>query len=221
MESYPPFNVYKNIPAFLETRKLKTNHKFQDYEEFIKTIQYENNITVIAEDSSDKIRRFFPPFPIEKIKDKKIITMIIIMGLEDNYVKKTSDFLKFINNKIRKYKDILDIIIITNNLLNTNIVKRIYEDITNRDIPMRIVFYPYDKFKINQMKHKLSAIHEIMSEEEEKNLLERGRINKNQLPKIVSSDAKCIWIGGEPGEIIRIISKTEISLERYSYRLVC
>ncbi len=69
-------------------------------------------------------------------------------------------------------------------------------------------------------KHELVPMHEILSEEEKKKVLERYHVKPYQLPWIKASDPVAIILGAEPGDIIRIRSRSETAGEYISYRYV-
>lgn len=68
--------------------------------------------------------------------------------------------------------------------------------------------------------HELVPIHEILSEEEKREVLERYHVKPYQLPWIKASDPVAIILGAEPGDIIRIRSRSETAGEYISYRYV-
>ena len=76
------------------------------------------------------------------------------------------------------------------------------------------------KQQFNIMKHKLVPLHEIATEEELKELLEKFKITPDQLPKILNTDPVPISIGAQPGQIIKVIRKSQTAKEAVAYRLV-
>ncbi|MCD6479747.1 DNA-directed RNA polymerase subunit H [Candidatus Bathyarchaeota archaeon] len=68
--------------------------------------------------------------------------------------------------------------------------------------------------------HELVPIHEILSEEEKREVLERYHVKPYQLPWMKASDPVAIILGAEPGDIIRIRSRSETAGEYISYRYV-
>ncbi|NOZ83167.1 MAG: DNA-directed RNA polymerase subunit H [Euryarchaeota archaeon] len=69
-------------------------------------------------------------------------------------------------------------------------------------------------------KHELVPKHEVMSEEEAKELLERLNITKGQLPKILKSDPMVQKIKAKPGDIIKITRKSPTAGTTIYYRVV-
>jgi len=76
------------------------------------------------------------------------------------------------------------------------------------------------KTKIDIFKNVLVPKHEILSEEEKTNLLEKLNISKEQLPKILSNDPAVKAIGAKSGDIVKIVRKSPVAGEYNYYRLV-
>lgn len=76
------------------------------------------------------------------------------------------------------------------------------------------------KQQFDIMKHKLVPLHEIATEEEIKELLEKFKITPDRLPKILNTDPVPISIGAQPGQIIKVIRKSQTAKEAVAYRLV-
>lgn len=74
------------------------------------------------------------------------------------------------------------------------------------------------KFDIRQ--HVLVPKHEILSEEEAREVLERYKISPHQLPLIKSSDPAAQSIGAKPGDILRITRKSPTAGKAIAYRYV-
>jgi len=68
--------------------------------------------------------------------------------------------------------------------------------------------------------HELMPRHEILPEEECKQLLEQYRVKPYQLPQIKASDPAVKAIGAKPGEILRVIRKSATAGEHIAYRYV-
>ena len=62
--------------------------------------------------------------------------------------------------------------------------------------------------------------HEVLSEEEAKELLKILGVSKEQLPKIKADDPIAKEIGAKPGDIVRITRKSLTAGECVFYRLV-
>ncbi|MBO3762834.1 MAG: DNA-directed RNA polymerase subunit H [Thermoproteota archaeon] len=77
-----------------------------------------------------------------------------------------------------------------------------------------------DNLGFNPLSHELSPKYEILSEEERISLLKTYRIKPSNLPKILDSDPAVKALGAKPGDIIKIIRKSDLAGESVYYRLV-
>jgi len=68
--------------------------------------------------------------------------------------------------------------------------------------------------------HQLVPKHEVLTQEEKKEVLEMFGVEKEQLPKILDSDPACKEIGAKKGDVIRILRKSETAGESVYYRVV-
>ena len=68
--------------------------------------------------------------------------------------------------------------------------------------------------------HKLVPDHTILSDKEQKELLEKYGIGTEQLPKILDTDPAVISINAKPGQIVKITRKSPTAKVAISYRLV-
>ncbi len=69
-------------------------------------------------------------------------------------------------------------------------------------------------------RHVLVPKHEILSEEEVKEILARYRIKPSQLPWIKSSDPVVKAIGANPGDILKITRESPTAGKAVVYRYV-
>lgn len=76
------------------------------------------------------------------------------------------------------------------------------------------------KRKISILEHELVPKHEIIGEGEVKELLNKYKIKKEQLPKIKSSDPVCKEIKAEAGDVVKITRRSRTVGKFLSYRLV-
>lgn len=73
---------------------------------------------------------------------------------------------------------------------------------------------------IDISKHVLVPKHEILSSDEVEKVLEKYHVKPEQLPYILCSDPMVRVLGAKPGDIVRIIRKSETAGESVYYRLV-
>lgn len=61
--------------------------------------------------------------------------------------------------------------------------------------------------------------HEVLTEEEKKEILEKYHIMENNLPNILRDDAMAVYLGLIPGEVVRILRPSPTSGTYVSYRI--
>ncbi len=72
---------------------------------------------------------------------------------------------------------------------------------------------------INIIDHRDVPKHEVISEEEKKELLKKYYITDLNLPNILRNDAMAIYLGLLPGEVVRILRPSPTSGTYVSYRI--
>jgi len=70
------------------------------------------------------------------------------------------------------------------------------------------------------MKHDLVPLHMIISEKEKEELFKKYNITPDQLPKILNIDPVAVYIGANPGQIIKVIRDSKTAKEAVAYRFV-
>ena len=68
--------------------------------------------------------------------------------------------------------------------------------------------------------HALVPMHEILTEKEQTQLLEKYKVKPYQMPQIKSTDPAVKAIGAKPGDILRIIRKSSTAGEHIAFRYV-
>lgn len=76
------------------------------------------------------------------------------------------------------------------------------------------------KQEFDIMGHDLVPRHEIISDQEKEQIFEKYNITPDQLPKILHTDPVSIFIGAQPGQIVKVIRKSHTAKEAVAYRLV-
>lgn len=74
--------------------------------------------------------------------------------------------------------------------------------------------------EIDITKHELVPKHEILTEEEKKELLEKLKASLSDLPKIKMNDPAIKHLNPKPGDIVRIYRKSPTAGETVYYRVV-
>jgi DNA-directed RNA polymerase subunit H (RpoH/RPB5) len=76
----------------------------------------------------------------------------------------------------------------------------------------------FPAFKI--FDHDFVSKHELLTQEEKEKFLVESKIQAYQLPRINSSDPAIIAIGGNPGDIVRVIRNSKTAGKYESFRYV-
>ena len=76
----------------------------------------------------------------------------------------------------------------------------------------------FPAFKI--FDHEFVSKHELLTQEEKEKFLAESKIEAYQLPRINSSDPAIIAIGGNPGDIVRVIRNSKTAGKYESFRYV-
>ena len=77
-----------------------------------------------------------------------------------------------------------------------------------------------EEVRFNVLNHVNVPLHALLSEDESKALLKQYGIVREQLPKVRSSDPAVKVIGGQPGQIVRIIRRSPTAGTATAYRLI-
>lgn len=191
------FDKYLNIQKFIvEYRKYQLDDAFLDFATFKKTIQIEQYIR-------------------HKCTDVKKGRPVYIYLFKDNskYIKTTPQF-KRLMDKIPE--EPANIIILSKAELSIYINKSLA-----KYTHLKIFNYLHKYFSIELAKGPLCSPHYILSNDEVKSLCSRDLIiHPLSLPSISVNDPQNIWIGGELGQVIKIVSISEITGKTIRYRIV-
>ena len=76
------------------------------------------------------------------------------------------------------------------------------------------------KNEFDLTEHELVPKHTIISEKEEKEILEKYDIKPDQLPKILNADRVVVSIGAKPGQIIKVERESQTARKAVAYRIV-
>jgi DNA-directed RNA polymerase subunit H len=76
------------------------------------------------------------------------------------------------------------------------------------------------KVEFNVLNHELVPIHELLTDDEVRELYSLYNILPEQLPKILASDPAARAVGGKNGNVVRIRRKSKTAGEATAYRYV-
>jgi DNA-directed RNA polymerase subunit H len=174
----------------LEERKAKVLIKLRKYK-FLKREEHENAVEYLVK--------------APKEKRKIIIWCVPSSGTIG---------VQFVNrlNKVMKEREVERAIMITSGRF-TQAAKSAAKKKGIELLPR--VFPPFNLFE-----HVLVPKHEILTEKERDELLQKYRVKPYQLPAIRASDPAVKAIGAKPGDILRIIRKSPTAGKYVAYRYV-
>tara|TARA_B100000900_G_scaffold413976_1_gene439300 strand:- start:4060 stop:4800 length:741 start_codon:yes stop_codon:yes gene_type:complete len=202
--------ILKNIKKYI---KLKNYSYIKDKEYEKDKVPTNHNFKNFVNKIRDEDYYIFDLIDINKIKIN-----IIFFKKNSTYITNTIDFKKVIDklNKQNKNKEI-KIILISYDKLSTYIKKII----NNAYGYIDFIILNYNNF-INPFKIPLGFIKcKILTDIEIDNLLNKDlQVNRLCLPKIYYDDPMIIWTNGKIGDIVKIISPSNISGLRCYYRLI-
>ena len=73
------------------------------------------------------------------------------------------------------------------------------------------------KKRIDVLLHKFVPKHVLLTKEESQNLLEKYRIEVNDLPQMFEKDPVAISIGAKEGDIVKIIRDSNTTVKSVNY----
>jgi DNA-directed RNA polymerase subunit H len=197
---YTPWLIYKNLAKFIEHRGLTG----ADYK-----ANMDKNALLGALNSQEYI----------KIEAKKgqMAVIILLIAEDSEYMNKTQKFVKLLSNIgiDEDNTEKINLVAITPTGCSKNILKKTeeYHGLYFEDVK-------YYNMIIVIPEHPIVPKHEIMAPNEAKELMEVYYLDKKKIPRINSDDSAIIWLGAEPGNIIRIYKISDTCGESIYYRIV-
>lgn len=143
----------------------------------------------------------------------------------DNPVDKIYVFLPQITkvgvNTIRQYTKAMEDEKVTKAIIvYDNTITAFAKQQTDQNKTLVFEYFKKNELLVNKLKHTLVPKHEIISEEEKKELLKIYKIKDAHLPKIYSTDQIVRYFGAKRGQVFKITRNTETSGETIYYRIV-
>ncbi len=211
--------VYENVVKMTTYRNIVLDTPMIPAEEVATKISSAKYITMIGKNRRDQY------------------SIIIIIGDNDNSTKVDSfrTMMKNIYADFKKsYDEITDDLKIEFIIIGPTISKTIHKQVLPEGKKTRskhdtinetyknahISLYTYDIFKIEVPLGPNCFPHIILSEEEKAEFLVRERLDVVNMPKILTTDPQCIWIGARKGDIVKILRRNPLSITEIHYRYV-
>jgi DNA-directed RNA polymerase I, II, and III subunit RPABC1 len=163
----------------------------EDPQDFINS-QDEEFLTHKIDNEDEKIFVFFP----------KISTKVGVVTIRE-YIKEMQD--NDVNQAIVVVKDAI-----------TAFAKQVFVEAK----PLIIECFKENELLVDKLSHVLVPKHELLEEDEKKELLKIYKLKEGQLPKILTSDPIARYFGARKGQIFKITRPSESSGDYIYYRIV-
>ncbi len=163
----------------------------EDPEDFVNS-QDEEFLTYKTDDEDSKIFVFFP----------KISAKVGVFTIRQ-YIKEMQD--NAVDQAIVVVKDAI-----------TAFAKQVFIDAK----PLVIECFKENELLVDKLSHVLVPKHELISEDEKKELLKIYKAKDGQLPKMLSSDPIAKYFGGRKGQVFKITRPSESSGDYIYYRII-
>lgn len=200
---YMPFVVYENILKMLPGRNVNIKHKILNQSELSSEL---NHIQYV------KIEGTRNEFNV----NKKIV--IILFSPKTDYADARPTFEKLYNSLLHGNTSNIELMFISGKSLSNNI-KKFINDQRKKQTNIYVEHYTYEPFSYNLLENDSIMPHRRLTEQESDDLLSSIYKTKDRLPKISANDPPVVWIGGKPGDIIKIDRVSENTGESVAYRL--
>lgn len=167
------------------------NYKLPDNQQQYIESDSEELLTHKIDDPFDKIYVFFPPMPKVGVNTIRQYTK----SMEDEKVTKAI-------------------------IVYDNTITAFAKQQTDQNKTLSIEYFKKNELLIDKLSHVLVPKHELISEEEKKELLRVYKIKDIHIPKIYSTDQIARYFGAKRGQVFKITRNTETSGENIYYRIV-
>lgn len=195
MSTIKSFTVYKNLVLMLKKyRGYKVTSKEMDQKEFINEINMRSFCVIDGENEARQ-------------HDPRIRVVIVAQG--SKYDNKTEDF-KSLYIANTKESDRHMMFVFMGDRISPHIQKFLH--------PTGSEFYMYNMFLFEVPAHVSVPRHEIMDEVEVEKFCDINCTDRKKFPAIKSTDPQVVWIGGKPGQVIKIMRESDTIGVGESYR---
>lgn len=187
--------IYKNLLKYIDIIGYEpVEEKEFDKKDLIKTLQFYSYLHIKAVDKKEN------PLHVFLISDPAIVS-------------KSKEFKKILRLVPEKKAEV---VIVSGTGLKSTVRKMIkgYDD---KDLVIRDLLF--DHFKFDLRNNVMVPKHEICTPEETARVLEDNKIDFSDLPKIKHTDPQILWIGGLPGQLVKVYRRDVTGTVLY-YRFV-
>ena len=205
------YNQYLNIrKAFLsaEYRGLESDEHEMKYEEFSKLLLAQKYITIKC--------KYPANFRVEEYRNR--IAFIIFTRNDSEFFNRSKELITLLDKMstgIQDKETISDLFLITAQALKKRTLKKVRE---YRHFNFSNILTV--RFAIEIPKANLCNKHEIIPIDEVKKLIDECYIIVDRIKSLSEDDAQNIWIGGFPGEVVKITGPSLVAGYKMDYRYI-
>jgi DNA-directed RNA polymerase subunit H (RpoH/RPB5) len=186
------FRVYENLFRYLDIIGYAPEGDRQEKKEFLKSMQFHGYVSITAK------------------QDKKSIRLVVIDGTSD-ISRRTVLFKGMLNANKGPY-----IIVVTALPVGSQIKKLM----ATKFKTVKFKNFLFKHFKKSPRDNAFVPLHTLCTDAEMATIMEDNCItDTDQFPRILHSDPQVMWIGGEPGQLVKIDRVTDVGPEQY-YRFI-
>jgi len=193
------FRVYKTLSAMLNKRGYMIPREMRDMTPTDFTSKFgefptREGLTILVEKADDEMNQLFVFFP----EDEKV-------GVKP--IKVYTDRMKEegVSNAILILR--VDI---------TPFAKQAVQEVSDS---FRIEHFKEAELLVDITEHKLVPAHQVLSQNEKQELLQRYRLKETQLPRIQPNDPVARYYGMKRGQVVKIIRPSETAGRYVTYRI--
>lgn len=207
-KKYPPWEIYKTLDSVVNYRNLERVDKILNEEDFKKTLENKEYVTIDSKNISGDRTVFVITYPGSKYESKS-----------PEFIKLVNSILDFKKKTAAVFSKKVSILMITFRPF-TNYIKTHSASLMSRYPNLEIKNHSSDMFLIDIFKHNLVPKQTIADEEEVKYLCDLYFTDKENFSGISVNDPICVFLGAKKGQVIKSERKSETVGETSYYRYV-
>ncbi len=197
------YNIYRNIHAFYDYRKLSSLVPVMKQDEFIKSIQLNKYVIL-------------PSVPKDNKDARVLVLLLIYPGTECE--NKRANMKKFVDKIDYPFAEVMTI---TKVKVSAGVMGGL--KLWELDTPKAyrsFKSFTYPLFNCIIPEYNQAPKYSILTDEDVDMLDKQAMMNKENLPKIFEHDPQMVWLGARVGNVVRIIRLSDNIMEDPYYRLV-
>jgi DNA-directed RNA polymerase subunit H (RpoH/RPB5) len=191
--------------------------KWTDIIGFRPVLEENSDNNIIKKEKTDLIKtlQFYSYVKIKAVhKENNNSIMYIFLVSDSALVSKSLEFKKLLNTIPEKEAQL---VIVSKDGIKTP-VKKFMSKYTKKKLTVKNLLYA--NFKVDVRDNIMVPAHSLCTLEETQKVMKDNKIeNLAQFPQIKKSDPQVLWVGGKPGQLVKIIRK-DVTGEVLYYRII-